>query len=67
LTGARRFLAADLQDADLQAALRVALRKLLAEDSQLSAQIRDILGDAGATQVKASNVVSDSTIRGSVI
>ena len=45
----------------------MALRKLLAEDSQLSAQIRDILADAAATQVKASNVVRDSTIRGSVI
>jgi hypothetical protein len=60
-------LAADPQDADLQAALRVALRKLLAEDSQLTAQVRDMLAGAAATQVMASNVVKDSTVHGSVI
>jgi hypothetical protein len=60
-------LAADPQDADLQAALRVALRKLLAEDSQLTAQVRDMLAEAAATQVIASNVVKDSTVHGSVI
>jgi hypothetical protein len=60
-------LAADPQDTDLQAALRVALRKLLAEDGELTAQIRDLLAEAPATQVLASNVVKDSTVRGSVI
>jgi hypothetical protein len=60
-------LAADPQDADLQAAVRVALRKLLAEDSQLTAQIREMLAEAVATQVIASNVVKDSTVHGSVI
>ncbi len=60
-------LAADQQDTDLQAALRVALRKLLAEDGELTAQIRDLLAEAPATQVIASNVVKDSTVRGSVI
>ena len=60
-------LAADPQDTDLQAALRVALRKLLAEDGELTAQIRDLLAEVPATQVIASNVVKDSTVRGSVI
>jgi hypothetical protein len=60
-------LAADPQDADLQAALRVALRKLLAEDSELAAEVRDMLAQAGAAQVNASNVVRDSTVHGSVI
>jgi hypothetical protein len=60
-------LAADPEDADLQAALRVALRKLLTEDTQLVGNIRDMLSAAAAPQVVASNVVKDSAILGSVI
>ena len=57
-------LAADLQDSDLQAALRVTLRKLLAEDSELTAQIRDMLA---GTRVVTSNVIRGSTVHGPVI
>lgn len=60
-------LAAEPQDQDLQAALRVALRKLLADDSELAAQIRDLLTEAPAAQVITSNVVKDSTVHGAVI
>jgi deferrochelatase/peroxidase EfeB len=60
-------LAADPQDEDLQAALRIALRKLLADDSELTAEVRDMLAKAGAAQVNASNVVKDSTVHGPVI
>jgi TIR domain len=58
-------LASDPQDADLQAALRVALRKLLAEDDELLAQVRDVLLEAAA-QMSTSNTVRDSTVHGSV-
>jgi hypothetical protein len=60
-------LAANPADADLRAALRVALRKLLAEDSQAAAQVRNMLAEAAATQVTASNVVkaARSTARSS--
>jgi hypothetical protein len=57
-------LAADPQDSDLQAALRVTLRKLLAEDSELTAQIRDMLA---GTRVVTSNVIRGSIVHGPVI
>jgi hypothetical protein len=57
----------DLQDTDLQAALRVALRKLLAEDSELTAHIRDMLAGIASTRVITSNVVQGSTVHGPVI
>jgi hypothetical protein len=60
-------LATDLQDTDLQAALRVALRKLLAEDSELTAHIRDMLAGIASTRMITSNVVQDSTVHGPVI
>jgi hypothetical protein len=60
-------LAADPGDPDLQAALRVALRKVLAADEMLAGQVRDMLAEAvaaGAGRVDVSNVISNSTIHG---
>jgi hypothetical protein len=59
-------LAADPEDADLQAAFRVAIRKVLTEDSQLPGQIRGMLA-AAAPRVTAFNTVKNSAIQGSVI
>jgi hypothetical protein len=58
-------LASNPQDADLQAALRIALRKLLAEDNRLLAEVRDMLPEAAA-RMSTSNTVRDSTVHGSV-
>jgi hypothetical protein len=58
------------EDADLQAALRVAVRKLLAEDGQLAAQVRDmvaVVADQAGARVSASNVISNSRIQGPVV
>ena len=47
-------LAADPGDPDLQAALRVAIRKALAEDEGLAAELRSMLAGAAAVRVTAS-------------
>jgi hypothetical protein len=47
-------LAADPDDPDLQAALRVAIRKMLAEDAELAADLRGLLAGAPAVTVTAS-------------
>jgi hypothetical protein len=47
-------LAADPGDADLQAALRVAIRRILAENAELAADLRGMLADAAAVTVTAS-------------
>jgi hypothetical protein len=60
-------LAADPHDADLQAVLRVVLRKLLAENSQLASQVRDMVAHGSFTSVDVSNVVSNSTAQGPII
>jgi hypothetical protein len=43
-------------DADLQAALRVQLRKLLREDEVFAKQVRDMLDDAGKTEAGAMTI-----------
>jgi hypothetical protein len=60
-------LAADPQDGDLQAALRGVLRELLAENSQLATQVRDMVTQSAPTPVTASNVVTNSTVQGPII
>jgi len=59
-------LAADPGDADLQAVLRVAFRKVLAGDEMLARQVQEMLARATSdTATKGvSNVVRDSMIRG---
>lgn len=47
-------LAADPQDTDLQAALRVEIRRLLAADPQLAADVREMLAEVPAISVTAS-------------
>ena len=47
-------LAADPGDPDLQAALRVAIRKLLAADAELAGDLRGMLAGAPAVTVTAS-------------
>lgn len=59
-------LASDPRDVDLQAALRVALRKLLAEDDGLLAQVRGMLPESAADRPGISNIVKDSTVHGRV-
>jgi hypothetical protein len=51
-------LAADPGDPDLQAALRVAIRKLLAEDAELAGDLRGMLAGAAAVTVTASGARS---------
>jgi hypothetical protein len=60
-------LAADPDDADLQAVLRVVLRKLLAENGQLAAQVRDMVVHGSSASRDVSNVVSNSTVQGPII
>lgn len=61
-------LAADPGDTDLQAALRVLLRKLLAEDSELVGEVRAMVTEGATTIPSAvSNVISDSTVQGPII
>jgi len=60
-------LAADPEDADLQAALRVALRKLLAENGRLAAEVRDLVTESAPAPVPVANVVRDSTVHGPII
>jgi hypothetical protein len=47
-------LAADPDDPDLQAALRVAIRRMLAEDAELAGDLRGMLAGAAAVMVTAS-------------
>ena len=47
-------LAADPDDPDLQAALRVAIRKALATDAGLAGEVRTMLADASSVTVTAS-------------
>jgi hypothetical protein len=60
-------LAADPTDPDLQAALRVALRKLLAENAQLATEVRDMVAERTPIPATVSNVVSNSTVQGPII
>jgi hypothetical protein len=60
-------LAADQADPDLQAALRVALRKLLAENAQLATEVRDMVAERIPIPATVSNVVSNSTVQGPII
>lgn len=59
-------LADDPDDADLQAALRVRIRKALADDERLAAEVRAMLAEAaqGAGHGATANTVTDSTIHG---
>jgi hypothetical protein len=62
-------LAADPADADLQDALRAAMRKVLASDEVLAQQVQEMLARAsvGAVGQGVSNTVSNSTIGGANI
>jgi hypothetical protein len=60
-------LVADPGDADLQATVRVALRKLLVEDGQMADEIRHMLREAPSSGATTSNIVRDSTIGGAVV
>lgn len=66
-SGALADLAQDPDDADLQAALRVELRRLLVEDGQMADQVRRILREAPSSGGITSNVVRDSTLHGAVV
>jgi hypothetical protein len=64
---ALRDLADDPDDPDLQAVLRVRIRKMLADDDLLVAELRDMLAEA-STQTQGrgavTNAVTGSTIHG---
>lgn len=50
-----RDLAGDPEDPDLQAALRVAIRKALAQDPGLAREVRDLLAEASRAVVSAGD------------
>jgi hypothetical protein len=63
-------LATDPGDADLQAALRVVMRKVLADEGSIAGSVRELLAEAAAAGTNGngiSNVVSNSTIYGSIV
>ncbi|MCC8245549.1 hypothetical protein [Saccharothrix luteola] len=61
-------LAEDTEDPDRQGALRLQIRKLLAEDEELRAEISDVLKSAGATvtasgdRAVAAEAITDSVV-----
>ncbi|MEU4768013.1 hypothetical protein AB0H12_32660 [Actinosynnema sp. NPDC023794] len=61
-------LAEDTEDPDRQGALRLQIRKLLAEDEELRAEISDVLKGAGATvtasgtRAVAAEAITDSVV-----
>ncbi|GAT68895.1 hypothetical protein PS9374_04560 [Planomonospora sphaerica] len=57
-------LAAAPEDPDVQAAMRLAIRKALAADAQLAAEITDMLGQAEAAVSADGNVVQAGDVSG---
>ncbi|MEV1114874.1 hypothetical protein AB0I91_07380 [Actinosynnema sp. NPDC049800] len=61
-------LAEDIEDPDRQGALRLQIRKLLAEDEELRAEISDVLKSAGVTvtasgdRAVAAEAITDSVV-----
>ncbi|WP_449065413.1 hypothetical protein [Planomonospora algeriensis] len=57
-------LVAAPEDPDVQAAMRLAIRKVLAADAQLAAEITDMLGQARAAVSAGGNVVQTGEVSG---